>query len=164
MARAVGCAAGFVSPCSASSNIDMLGERGFAKSSRKQLLTCYLFQSTKEFRGGDSYERELVIPLLPSTVLPCPLRMEPSIPYVDHVDWVSRLPDTEVQLGVSWLRAIVEQYDRSTHREADGYFRLRTISGKAFRPPLSRRARPWGHLHRFAPTDAARLRRAIPRK
>jgi len=60
-------------------------------------------------------ERGLATPQLPSTAPPCPLRIEPSTPYVDHVDWVSRLPDTEVQLGVSWLRAIVEQYDRNTH-------------------------------------------------
>ncbi len=60
-------------------------------------------------------ERGLATPPLPSTVPPCPLGIEPSIPYVDHVDWVSRLPDTEVQLGVSWLRAIVDQYDRNTH-------------------------------------------------
>jgi UDP-N-acetylglucosamine/UDP-N-acetylgalactosamine diphosphorylase len=60
-------------------------------------------------------ERGLATPPLPSTVPPCPLRIEPSTPYVDHVDWVSRLPDAEVQLGVSWLRAIVEQYDRNTH-------------------------------------------------
>jgi UDP-N-acetylglucosamine/UDP-N-acetylgalactosamine diphosphorylase len=59
-------------------------------------------------------ERGLATPTLPSTVAPCPLRIEPSTPYVDHVDWVSALPDTEVQLGVSWLRAIAEQYDRST--------------------------------------------------
>src|SRR5882762_4712672 len=60
-------------------------------------------------------ERGLATPQLPSTAPPCPLRIEPSTPYVDHVDWVSRLPDAEVQLGVSWLRAIVEQYDRNTH-------------------------------------------------
>src|SRR5215470_10062666 len=47
-------------------------------------------------------ERGLATPPLPSTVPPCPLRIEPSIPYIDHVDWVSRLPDTEVKLGVSW--------------------------------------------------------------
>src|SRR5437899_317756 len=59
-------------------------------------------------------ERGLANPPLPSTVPPCPLRIEPSTPYVDHVDWVSRLPDAEVQLGVSWLRAIVEQHGRNT--------------------------------------------------
>jgi acetyltransferase-like isoleucine patch superfamily enzyme len=60
-------------------------------------------------------ERGLSTPPLPSTVPPCPLRIDPSIPYIDHVDWVSRLPDTDVQLGISWLRAIAEQYDRNAH-------------------------------------------------
>ncbi len=60
-------------------------------------------------------ERELATPPLPSTVLPCPLRIEPSNPYVDHVNWVSRLSDADVQRGISWLRAIVEQYDRNNH-------------------------------------------------
>jgi len=60
-------------------------------------------------------ERDLAIPPLPSTVLPCPLRIEPSNPYVDHVDWVSGLPDTDAQLGISWLQATVEQYDRNIH-------------------------------------------------
>jgi hypothetical protein len=60
-------------------------------------------------------ERDLAIPPLPSTVLPGPLRIEPSNPYVDHVDWVSGLPDTDAQLGISWLQATVEQYDRNIH-------------------------------------------------
>jgi len=57
-------------------------------------------------------ERGVATPNLPSTVPPCPLRIEPSNPYVDHVDWVSRLSDNDVQTGISWLRSIVEQYDR----------------------------------------------------
>jgi hypothetical protein len=60
-------------------------------------------------------ERDLAIPPLPSTVLPCPLGIEPSNPYVDHVDGVSGLPDTDAQLGISWLQATVEQYDRNIH-------------------------------------------------
>jgi hypothetical protein len=60
-------------------------------------------------------ERELIIPPLPSTVLPCPLRIESSKPYIDHIDWVSRLSDADVQLGISWLEAIVGQYDRNTY-------------------------------------------------
>ncbi len=55
-------------------------------------------------------ERGLATPPLPSRIPPCPLRIEQSIPFVDHVDWVSRVPDTDVQLGISWLRAIVERY------------------------------------------------------
>jgi len=49
---------------------------------------------------------------LGSTIPPCPLRIKPSDPYVDHVEWVSRLSDTDVQLGISWLQSIVEQYGR----------------------------------------------------
>jgi hypothetical protein len=60
-------------------------------------------------------ERALAMPRLPSTVLPCPLRIKASNPYVDHVDWVSKLSDADVQLGISWLQAIVEQYDRNPH-------------------------------------------------
>jgi len=57
-------------------------------------------------------ERGLATPALPTTLPPCPLRIEPSSPYVDHVAWVSKLADSDVQLGISWLRAIVEKYNR----------------------------------------------------
>ena len=60
-------------------------------------------------------ERELAMPPLPSAILPCPLRIEPTNPYIDHVEWVSRLSDKDVQLGMAWLRAIVEQYYRESH-------------------------------------------------
>jgi hypothetical protein len=60
-------------------------------------------------------ERELVMPPLPSAVPPCPLRIKPDNPYVDHVDWVSRLSDIDMELGISWLEAIVEQYNRTSH-------------------------------------------------
>jgi hypothetical protein len=53
-------------------------------------------------------ERGLPIPTLPSTLPPCPLRTEPSNPYVDHIEWVSSLFDTDVELGTSWLQSIVE--------------------------------------------------------
>jgi hypothetical protein len=62
-------------------------------------------------------ERGLATPTLPSTVPPCPLRIEPDHPYFDHVEWVSRLSDTEIQLGTSWLQAIVQQYDRKSREE-----------------------------------------------
>jgi UDP-N-acetylglucosamine/UDP-N-acetylgalactosamine diphosphorylase len=55
-------------------------------------------------------ERGVVPPNLPSTIPPCPLRIEPTAPYVDHVDWVSRLSDADMQLGISWLESIVEQF------------------------------------------------------
>jgi len=60
-------------------------------------------------------ERELAMPPLPSAALPCPLRIESTNPYIDHVKWVSRLSDTDVQLGISWLRAIVELYCQGSH-------------------------------------------------
>jgi hypothetical protein len=66
-------------------------------------------QRLRQFLG----ERGLAVPPLPSTVLPCPLRIEPRNPYIDHVEWVSRLSDADVQLGISWLQAIVELYDRT---------------------------------------------------
>jgi len=52
-------------------------------------------------------ERGLPTPPLSPTVPVCPLRIEPGDPYVDHVDWVSSLSDTDVQLGTSWLQSIV---------------------------------------------------------
>jgi hypothetical protein len=55
-------------------------------------------------------ERGVATPALPITVPPCPLRIEPSGPYVDHVAWVSRLSDADVQLGMSWLQSVVERY------------------------------------------------------
>jgi hypothetical protein len=55
-------------------------------------------------------ERGLAAPRLSSAVPPCPLRIEPDHPYVDHVEWVSRLPDTEIELGTRWLQIIVDQY------------------------------------------------------
>jgi acetyltransferase-like isoleucine patch superfamily enzyme len=57
-------------------------------------------------------ERGLERPTPASTVPPCPLRIEPSHPYVDHVEWVSRLTDREIQLGTSWLQAIVDRHHR----------------------------------------------------
>jgi hypothetical protein len=57
-------------------------------------------------------ERGLETPALPSTVPSCPLTIEPSHPYLDHVEWVSRLSDMEIQLGTSWLQAIIDQHHR----------------------------------------------------
>jgi UDP-N-acetylglucosamine/UDP-N-acetylgalactosamine diphosphorylase len=64
-------------------------------------------QRLQEFLG----ERGLAAPPLPSSVPPCPLRIESSHPYVDHVDWVSALPHDDVQLGISWLQSIVEEHN-----------------------------------------------------
>jgi hypothetical protein len=57
-------------------------------------------------------ERGLPAPRLPSAVRPCPLSIAPNHPYIDHVEWVSRLPDTEIELGTRWLQVIVDQYCR----------------------------------------------------
>jgi hypothetical protein len=53
-------------------------------------------------------ERRLPIPRLSFVARPCPLKIEPCSPYVDHVKWVSGLTDADVALGVSWLHSIVE--------------------------------------------------------
>jgi UDP-N-acetylglucosamine/UDP-N-acetylgalactosamine diphosphorylase len=53
-------------------------------------------------------ERSLQAPPLSFAAPPCPLDVKPSSPYVDHVKWVSGLPDGDVRLGISWLQSIVE--------------------------------------------------------
>jgi hypothetical protein len=53
-------------------------------------------------------ERGLPVPTLSFAIPPCPMKIEPSNPYVDHIKWVSGLSDVHVQLGVSWLQSIVE--------------------------------------------------------
>jgi len=53
-------------------------------------------------------ERGLPVPTLSFIIPPCPLKIEPSNPYVDHIKWVSGLSDMHVQLGVSWLQSIIE--------------------------------------------------------
>jgi UDP-N-acetylglucosamine/UDP-N-acetylgalactosamine diphosphorylase len=55
-------------------------------------------------------ERGLTTPALSSTVPLCPLKIEPSDPYIDHIKWLSTVSDADVQLGISWLQSIVEQY------------------------------------------------------
>jgi UDP-N-acetylglucosamine/UDP-N-acetylgalactosamine diphosphorylase len=60
-------------------------------------------------------ERGVATPVMRTTLPMCPLRIEPSSPYVDHVAWVSKLADSDVQLGISWLRTIVEQHNQENH-------------------------------------------------
>jgi hypothetical protein len=83
------------------------------------LLSCTIDERVQRLRQFLD-ERGLATPMLPSTVPLCPLRIEPTHPYIDHIAWVSRLSDTEIQLGTSWLQAIVEQYDRKPHQERLG--------------------------------------------
>jgi hypothetical protein len=53
-------------------------------------------------------ERDLPVPIFSFMIPPCPFKIEPSDPYVDHIKWVSGLSDVSVQLGVSWLQSIAE--------------------------------------------------------
>jgi UDP-N-acetylglucosamine/UDP-N-acetylgalactosamine diphosphorylase len=53
-------------------------------------------------------ERGIPVPSLLFVNLPCPLKIEPSSPYLDHIEWVKGLSDVDVQIGVSWLQSIVE--------------------------------------------------------
>jgi hypothetical protein len=52
-------------------------------------------------------ERGRPIPSLSLASPPCPLRIEPSSPYYDHIEWVGGLSEADVELGVSWLQSIV---------------------------------------------------------
>ena len=46
------------------------------------------------------------MPQLAFNVPPCPLTIEISEPYVDHVDWVKSLSKADVAKGMAWLHAI----------------------------------------------------------
>ena len=61
-------------------------------------------------------ERGIPVPSLLFVNSPCPLKIEPSSPYLDHIEWVKGLSDVDVQSGVSWLQSIVE----SRHAEEEG--------------------------------------------
>jgi len=56
-------------------------------------------------------ERGIRIPMLLFVNPPCPLKVESSSPYLDHIEWVKGLSDVDVRIGASWLQSIVE----STH-------------------------------------------------
>ena len=53
-------------------------------------------------------ERGLRIPTLLFVNPPCPLKVESSSPYLDHIEWVKGLSDVDVRIGASWLQSIVE--------------------------------------------------------
>src|SRR5262249_1282973 len=53
-------------------------------------------------------ERDIRIPTLLLVNPPCPLKIESSSPYLDHIEWVKGLSDVDVQTGTSWLQSIVE--------------------------------------------------------
>jgi hypothetical protein len=53
-------------------------------------------------------ERGLPIPLLSFTNSRCPLSIEATHPYFDHIKWVTDLSPVEVEKGGSWLQSIVD--------------------------------------------------------
>jgi hypothetical protein len=60
-------------------------------------------------------ERGIRVPTLLFVNPPCPLKIESSSPYLDHIEWVKGLSDVDVQIGASWLQSIVESsYARET--------------------------------------------------
>jgi hypothetical protein len=60
-------------------------------------------------------ERGIRIPTLLFVNPPCPLKVESSSPYLDHIEWVKSLSDVDVRIGASWLQSIVESsYARET--------------------------------------------------
>ena len=68
-------------------------------------------------------ERKRTLPPLPSTVPPCPLRIEANDRYSDHIEWVASLSDADIALGASWLQSIVESrcsIERSTQSPRSG--------------------------------------------
>jgi hypothetical protein len=53
-------------------------------------------------------ERGLPTPLLSFANPPCPLRIQPKSPYIDHIEWVKALSDADVQRGAAWLQSVAE--------------------------------------------------------
>jgi UDP-N-acetylglucosamine/UDP-N-acetylgalactosamine diphosphorylase len=52
-------------------------------------------------------ERSLPTPLFSFPVTPCPLKIEPASPYLDHVEWVKSLSDGDIELATSWLHSMI---------------------------------------------------------
>jgi hypothetical protein len=72
-----------------------------------ELLSLCINERTEKLRQFLE-ERRIPVPSLLFVNLPCPLKIEPSSPYLDHIEWVKGLSDVDVQIGVSWLQSIVE--------------------------------------------------------
>jgi UDP-N-acetylglucosamine/UDP-N-acetylgalactosamine diphosphorylase len=53
-------------------------------------------------------ERGLPAPLLSFSNPPCPLKISARSPYLDHIEWIAGLSNFDLEMGVSWLRAIAE--------------------------------------------------------
>jgi hypothetical protein len=52
-------------------------------------------------------ERDIPFPPLSFANRQCPWKVEAGSPYLDHIEWVAGLSNTDVQQGVSWLQSIV---------------------------------------------------------
>jgi UDP-N-acetylglucosamine/UDP-N-acetylgalactosamine diphosphorylase len=53
-------------------------------------------------------ERDFSLSVSSPIIPPCPISVGPSIPYLDHIDWISALSDVDVQRGILWLHLIVD--------------------------------------------------------
>jgi UDP-N-acetylglucosamine/UDP-N-acetylgalactosamine diphosphorylase len=76
-----------------------------------ELLSSSIAERTKRLREYLE-ERDLPIPLFPAETPTCPLRIDPTNPCLDHIEWVGALSDAEMRLGASWLQCIVDGYCR----------------------------------------------------
>jgi UDP-N-acetylglucosamine/UDP-N-acetylgalactosamine diphosphorylase len=54
-------------------------------------------------------ERGLPLPIWASELPPCPLSIKSATPYVDHVAWVQRLSESDVQAGSAWLQSVAQK-------------------------------------------------------
>src|SRR5262249_6401802 len=72
-----------------------------------ELLSACIDERTERLRQFVE-EHEIPIPALSFANPPCPLKIEASSCYLDHIEWVKGLSDVDVQTGVSWLQSIVE--------------------------------------------------------
>ena len=66
-----------------------------------------------------SEERRQPFPAFSVKELPCPLNVKPCKPYVDHIDWVNQLSDTEVSLATEWLRSVAKSVSPDIHEQAE---------------------------------------------
>lgn len=76
-----------------------------------ELLTVCIQERVQRLRQYVD-ERGMPMPPLSFNVPPCPLKIEPSNPYLDHIEWLRSLSEADVGRGVSWLNSIVEGSER----------------------------------------------------
>ena len=70
-----------------------------------QLLTGSIQERSKRLHDF-AKERELTVPSISMAVPECPMQVEATLPYVDHLTWVKGLPEEQVRLGSTWLQSI----------------------------------------------------------